>query len=175
MLNKIFSGIGAFLIVSFVLIDVADAQTSKNGFVQSPNDGWLVNVEEAYSLSEKTNKPILANFTGSDWCGWCIRLKKEVFSQPEFKTWAADNVILLELDYPKKTKLPDAQARQNSELQQAFRVSGFPTIWMFDLNKPEGKSFEIQAYGKTGYAKGGASAYIKSLEGMIDIKKQSVN
>ncbi|MEO9967758.1 MAG: thioredoxin family protein [Reichenbachiella sp.] len=168
-------------LVSFYFLSVllafqgVNAQDSKKDFVNSEHEGWMVNVEEAYQLSEKTNKPILANFTGSDWCGWCKKLNREVFSQPEFKEWAAENVILLELDYPRRTALPAAQKQQNVELQQAFRVTGFPTIWMFDLDKPDGKRFQIQAYGKTGYAAGGASAYIKNLEKMIELKEKSVN
>src|SRR5690606_2500467 len=63
------------------------------------NPGWLVNIDEAYEISQKTGKPILANFTGSDWCGWCKKLTATVFSKPEFNEWAEKNVILLELDF----------------------------------------------------------------------------
>ncbi|MEO9804721.1 MAG: thioredoxin family protein [Reichenbachiella sp.] len=164
-----------FVLLVLLTFNNAVAQEGKKDFVGSENQGWMVNVEEAYQLSEKTNKPILANFTGSDWCGWCKKLKKEVFSQPEFIEWAANNVILLELDYPRRTALPEAQKRQNAELQQAFRVTGFPTIWMFDLDRPDGNRFQIQAYGKTGYAAGGPSAYIKNLDKMIELKEKSVN
>jgi len=163
------------LVLSLMIFGEAKAQDVKNGFLASNNEGWMVNVEEAYQLSEKTNKPILANFTGSDWCGWCKRLKSEVFNKPEFKEWAADHVVLLELDYPRKTALPEAQKRQNAELQQAFKVTGFPTIWMFDLDKPDGKRFAIQAYGKTGYAAGGAKKYTQNLDKMIELKQKSVN
>ena len=159
------------MVVAFMsLICVAKAQNGS--FVQSKNEGWLVSIEEAYELSDKTNKPILANFTGSDWCGWCKRLKAEVFSKPEFKEWAKDNVVLLELDFPRKTKLPEEQSRQNYELQRAFQVSGFPTIWVFDLKRPEtSKQFEIHAYGKTGYVRGGQSEFIQSVNQMIASKK----
>lgn len=139
-----------------------------NGFKAAQDEGWLVNIEEAYKLSKKTNKPIMANFTGSDWCGWCKRLRAEVFSQPEFKKWAADNVVLLELDYPRKSKLPQGQAQQNAGLQQAFQVTGFPTIWVFDLDKPNNdEKFELRAYGKTGYLRGGATNYTKELDKMV--------
>ena len=72
------------------------------------NEGWLVNLDEAYNLSKKTGKPIMANFTGSDWCGWCKRLSAAVFQKPEFKQWADENVVLLELDFPRRKKIPDA-------------------------------------------------------------------
>lgn len=164
--------IGLVVVGVLAVLDAA-AQDGK-GFVSSPNEGWMVNVEEAYKLSEKTNRPILANFTGSDWCGWCKKLKSEVFSKPEFKSWAKENVILLELDYPRRAALPEEQVKQNAELQQAFRVTGFPTIWMFDLDRPDGERFQIEAYGKTGYAAGGPTAYIKNLDKMIALKEKSV-
>jgi len=92
------------------------------------NEGWLVSLDEAYALSQKTGKPIMANFTGSDWCGWCKRLTASVFSKPEFKKWADKNVVLLELDYPKRFKLPTDIQQQNANMQQSFRVTGFPTL-----------------------------------------------
>ena len=159
------------ILLVLAFISIASIYTSvaqKNNFVPSKNDGWLVSIEEAYALSDKTDRPILANFTGSDWCGWCKKLKAEVFSKPEFKDWAKDNVVLLELDFPRRTKLPDEQARQNYELQKAFQVSGFPTIWVFDLKRPQdSKQFEIHAYGKTGYMQGGENAFIKNVQSMI--------
>ncbi|PIQ15370.1 MAG: thioredoxin, partial [Flavobacteriales bacterium CG18_big_fil_WC_8_21_14_2_50_32_9] len=82
-------------------------------------DGWEVDVNKAYEISKKTGKPILANFTGSDWCGWCIKLKNEVFIKDEFKTWAKDNVVLLELDFPRRFQLPEEIKQQNYGLQQA--------------------------------------------------------
>jgi thiol:disulfide interchange protein len=114
---------------------------------------WLVNLDEAYAQHEKTGKPILANFTGSDWCGWCKKLTKSVFSKPDFKTWADENVILLELDFPRRKKLPEDLRKQNQGLQQAFKVRGYPTIWVFDLGKDENGQYSISALGKTGYTK----------------------
>lgn len=117
---------------------------------EAGNEGWLVNLDEAYALSKETGKPIMANFTGSDWCGWCRKLTADVFSKPGFKDWAEDNVILLELDFPRRKTLPDDIRQQNSSLQQAFKVRGFPTVWVFNINK-EDNQFSIEALGKTGY------------------------
>lgn len=128
------------------------------------NPGWLVNLEEAYSLSKKTGKPIMANFTGSDWCGWCKRLTASVFSKPEFQTWAEKNVVLLELDFPRKKTLPADIQAQNNNLAQAFQVSGYPTVWVFRLNKDEVKNqFTIEALGKTGY-----TATVEEFTGGVD-------
>lgn len=94
----------------------------------------------------------MANFTGSDWCGWCKRLDAAVFSKAEFKSWAKDNVVLLELDFPRRTQLPTEIQQQNAGLQRAFKVQGFPTIWVFDLNKDQASGkYQISAIGKTGY------------------------
>lgn len=124
---------------------------SQNDY-KAASEGWLVNIDEAYVQSQQTGKPILANFTGSDWCGWCKKLVRDVFSKPEFKTWADKNVILLELDFPRSFKLPENIQQQNASLQQAFGVRGYPTIWVFYLNKGDDNSnFNIEALGKTGY------------------------
>ncbi len=96
---------------------------------------WLDNYEEAAKISKKTNKPILANFTGSDWCGWCKVLDKQVFSTDEFKSWATENVVLLVLDFPRKKKLPQEMLIQNYSLQKAFGVRGYPTIMLFKPGK----------------------------------------
>lgn len=118
------------------------------------NPGWLVNLDVAYEQSKATNKPILANFTGSDWCGWCKRLTASVFKHDEFKNWADKNVVLLELDFPKRKKLPSAIAEQNRGLQQAFQVRGYPSVWLFDIDKdPKDGMYSIDALGKTGYNK----------------------
>ena len=121
---------------------------------ETENEGWLVNLDEAYQESQKTGKPIMANFTGSDWCGWCKRLSAAVFVKPEFKKWADQNVVLLELDFPRRKKIPDEIRQQNAGLQRAFKVRGYPTVWVFNLNKdPETQKYSIEALGKTGYTK----------------------
>ena len=129
---------------------------------------WLTNIEEAQKLSEKTNKPILANFTGSDWCGWCVKLSKEVFNQPEFKVWADENVILLELDYPRSKVQTEALKQQNASLQQAFQVQSFPTIWVFNITVEKNtKKFNIVPLGKTGYVSGGPTVFTEGVEKMF--------
>ncbi|MEM9052190.1 MAG: thioredoxin family protein [Bacteroidota bacterium] len=116
------------------------------------HEGWLVDLDKAYELHKETGKPIMANFTGSDWCGWCKRLSAAVFNQEEFKEWAAENVILLELDFPKRKQIPEKYRQQNASLQQAFQVRGYPTVWVFELNNnPETGETQINALGKTGY------------------------
>jgi thiol:disulfide interchange protein len=132
---------------------------------QPENAGWLTNLDEAYAKSKKENKPILANFTGSDWCGWCKKLTASVFSQKDFKVWAGKNVVLLELDYPRGKQLPEAIKAQNANLQQAFQVGGYPTVWLFDLTKVNNQ-YSIAALGSTGY-KPSVNEFTKDLNGFI--------
>lgn len=120
---------------------------------KAKNEGWHVNMEVALAESKKTGKPIMANFTGSDWCGWCKRLDKSVFHQPGFDKWAKKNVVLLELDFPRRFRLPEEIAAQNRSLQQTFGVRGYPTIWLFDADKGADGKYNIKGLGKTGYTK----------------------
>ncbi|MFT3912101.1 MAG: thioredoxin family protein [Ferruginibacter sp.] len=113
---------------------------------------WYTNIMEAQKISNEANKPIFAFFTGSDWCGWCHKLQNDVFSKQKFIDWAKKNVILLELDYPRRTKLAPELQQQNAELQQVFRIAGFPTIWLFFLTDDAAtKKKNIQALGSFGY------------------------
>lgn len=135
---------------------------------QPSNEGWEVDMKVAVEKSKASGKPIMANFTGSDWCGWCIRFEKSVFSKPEFKQWAEENVVLLELDFPRRSKLPAELAKQNSELQRAFNVRGFPTIWVFNAEKdPKTNGFSLQALGSTGYTKT-VGEFTGSVEQMLN-------
>src|SRR5688572_8562562 len=106
-----------YLVILFLLICATHAysQTKEN-----KNEGltWLTNIEQAYSLSNSSKKPVFAFFTGSDWCRWCHKLQREVFAKPEFIEWAKSNVVLLELDFPRKKQLPDEIMQQNQSLQQ---------------------------------------------------------
>lgn len=129
------------------------AAPTQSGPYKAKNEGWLTNLDEAYALSQKSGKPIMANFTGSDWCGWCKKLDRSVFHQPGFEKWADDNVILLEVDFPKRFRLPQDVAAQNNTLKQAFGVRGFPSIWLFDAEKDANGSYNFKKLGKTGYTK----------------------
>jgi len=77
---------------------------------------WLTDLRKAQGIAEAEGKAVMINFTGSDWCGWCIKLKKEVFSQSEFLTYARQNLVLVELDFPKRKALPPALKAANTEL-----------------------------------------------------------
>lgn len=137
------------IVVSFIQCNAQDVNKQN---VQTDDLKWNTLMADAYNLPKSTGKPIFAFFTGSDWCGWCHKLQRDVFAKPEFVNWANKNVVLLELDFPRRKKLEPELEKQNNELQQVFNVRAFPTIWMFCLDKDEAsKKINIAALGALGY------------------------
>jgi protein disulfide-isomerase len=130
---------------------------------------WETNLEQASQIAIKTKKPLLLFFTGSDWCVWCIRLQNEVLKKPEFAVWAKENVVLVELDFPKRTpQLPEIQ-KQNMELQQIFEVRGYPTIWLANPTKKDGKT-NLEKLGSTGYVAGGPAKWLETANQFLSKK-----
>jgi len=119
------------------------------------SEGWGEDMPKAMAQAEKEGKDLLIDFTGSDWCGWCIKLDKEVFTQEPFKTEGPKKFVLVKLDFPRKKKLPEKVVKQNNEWKNKLGVSGFPTIYLTDAKG--------RPYAKTGYQRGGAEAYVKHL------------
>jgi len=118
--------------------------------------GWLTNYKQAQEQAKTNKKLLLLDFTGSDWCGWCIKLEREVFSRPEFKEYATENLVLLEVDFPRGKRLSATEQSQNEELAERHGVQGFPTIVVLDS--------EGRKVGELGYTPGGPSAFIAQLE-----------
>lgn len=113
---------------------------------------WYTDLQKAHEESASTGKPILGFFTGSDWCGWCFKLHDNVLVKDEFKAWAEENVVLMEIDFPRRTAIDPKLQEQNNNLQRVFNVSGFPTVWYFtsETNQETGQ-LNLTALGKTGY------------------------
>lgn len=127
---------------------------------------WHKDMNKAIGISKKENKPLFLFFTGSDWCGWCIRLQKEVFKTPEFIDWAKKNVVLVELDFPRKSTQSDAEKQQNMELQQVFAVRGYPSVYFVKAGELNGKT-NFEQLGNTGYVAGGPTAWLNVANPMI--------
>jgi protein disulfide-isomerase len=124
---------------------------------------WLTDLDEAKKVATKENKKLLVDFTGSDWCGYCIKLHKEVFDTPEFEKFAKD-YVLVELDFPKRKEQPAAEKTKNQAAQKKYSVNGFPTVLILTvggkvLNRAEGYSPDS-----------GPSAYLPQL-GAPAVKK----
>lgn len=117
---------------------------------------WLTDYQAALNKAAAEDKAVIINFTGSDWCGWCMRLKKQVFDTPEFQAFAEANLVLVEADFPKRKALSAEQKQKNQVLAQKFGIEGFPTLIILNsAGKPVAKS---------GYMEGGPAAFIPALK-----------
>lgn len=119
-------------------------------------DEWLTDYAQALTTAKAQSKPVLIDFTGSDWCGWCIKLDREVFSKEEFKNYAAQKLILLKVDFPRRKALPAREQAQNEQLATQYGIQGFPTVVVL---KPNGSKA-----GELGYMPGGPKAFIAEIE-----------
>jgi len=123
-----------------------------------PAPRWLTDLDEGIKVATAEKKAILVDFTGSDWCGWCIRLKKEVFDQKEFAAVSRD-FVLVELDFPQKRKLAPEQEAKNKAAAEKFAIEGFPTILLL--------SSEGEPFAQTGYEEGGPVKYLAHLAELL--------
>ena len=119
--------------------------------------GWIDNEAKALEKAKADKKMVLIDFTGSDWCGWCIKMDKEVFSDPAFKQYAADHLVLVELDFPHQKYVAPETKKQNESLAKQYGVEGFPTMVLLDSEGKKVKVFD-------GYQEGGAKAFIDQLK-----------
>ncbi len=125
---------------------------------------WETDFEKASSSAKASGKYILLDFSGSDWCGWCIRLEKEVFSQDAFNDFAKENLVCVIVDFPSAIKQSEELKKQNQDLARKYNVRGYPTIIILS---PDGKSV-----GKTGYLQGGPWEYTRHLKKIIENSKE---
>ena len=128
---------------------------------KQPSDelSWKTDLGKAIELAKKEQKAVLVNFTGSDWCQWCFKLSKEVFSTKEFKEYAQNNLVLVKIDFPQSIPQSNQTKMYNQSLAQRFGVQGFPTILIFNN---EGKPV-----AKTGYMPGGPVNYINQIKNIL--------
>lgn len=121
---------------------------------------WTSDFEAALKEAKASDQAVLIDFTGSDWCAWCIKLTKEVFDQPEFEAGVKDKFVLVELDYPKdKGRVTEAVAMQNGALLKRYPIKGYPTVLLCDA---EGRPFAA-----TAYQEGGAEKYLTHLNELL--------
>jgi len=125
---------------------------------------WIEdNMPAALEKAKAEGKDILIDFTGTDWCVWCIRLKDEVFNKSEFKETVPDDFVLVMLDFPNQKPQTDEVKAHNAEWQQKFEIRGYPTIVLTDSEGVE--------YARTGYREGGPTPYVEHLEELREGKK----
>jgi len=124
---------------------------------------WQTDYEQALATAKAENKCVLLDFTGSDWCGPCIQMNKTVFSKAAFLNFAEKNLILVEVDYPRRKELPEKVTKQNERLSHQYGIdnSGFPTVILLN---PDGKILgQLEGYG--GERPADIIAWVEKLRG----------
>jgi len=128
--------------------------------LRASDAAWLDNFETAKQKAEREGKAILACFTGSDWCPYCIKLENEVLSKDAFSKWAKDKVVLLMVDFPRRKTLKAEVAKQNAELSAQYQVGGLPTVLLL--------AADGEKLGKTGYNSKPVDEWVKICDYYID-------
>ncbi len=131
-------------------------ERTKEGPSPQKESGWLTNFSQAQERARAEKKVLLLNFTGSDWCPPCLMLHRQVFAQPEFSDYAAQHLVLLEVDFPRTKEQSPEQKEANEKLAERFGIMGFPTIILLDSSG--------EKIGELGYLRGGPSAFVAALE-----------
>ncbi|QDU45659.1 Disulfide bond reductase DsbH precursor [Symmachiella dynata] len=131
----------------------------------APKGIWTTDYKAALAKAKKEGKDVLINFTGSDWCGYCIELQDKVFQYKDFSDGATKDFVLLEVDFPNDQSriTPEIQA-QNNKLQQKFSIEGFPAILLVDE--------QGRPYARTGYQPVGPQKYVEHLSEFTDLRKK---
>ena len=125
----------------------------------APVVDWLTDFDAARQKARSEGKTLLLDFTGSDWCGWCIKLEQEIFTTPEFAGFAVKHLVLVKVDFPRGKPQSAAEQRQNEQLAARFQVQGFPTLVLL---KADGEPL-----GTLGYMRGGPEPFLKELAAVI--------
>jgi thioredoxin-related protein len=146
----------------FVVVGIAAAWLvfgSLAGMTRAEDNPWTTDFDAAKTKAKSEDKLLLVSFVGSDWCGWCKKLKHEVFDQKAFGTQASKDFVLVELDFPRNTPLSPSLKEQNAKLQKEYGVHGFPTVYLMDA--------EGHVVAHTGYQAGGPDKYLKLLKSLF--------
>ena len=146
-------GLGVLLLVAALLAGGCQQATAASGEL------WTEDYDAALKQAAAEDKYVLVDFSGSDWCGWCIKLDREVFAKAEFIDYAKENLILVMIDFPNSKPQSAEQKVANDALSKKHGVRGFPTVLILD---PQG-----EVAHRTGYEAGGPAAYVEMIKGAI--------
>ncbi|MFG0318295.1 MAG: thioredoxin family protein [Planctomycetota bacterium JB042] len=128
-------------------------------------EGWLRDVEAAKARAKEEGKDLLLDFTGSDWCVWCLKLDGEVFQADPFPRRVVETFVPVTLDFPRDANrvTPEEKAR-NEEWQERLGVRGFPTVVLADADG--------RPYARTGYREGGPEEYLRHLAELVEVRER---
>ncbi len=152
-----------FLLLASVAISVMgcggapESSSDLRSDASADASAWLTEFDQARALATEKNRPILMNFTGSDWCPPCKQLKNDILSTKQFAKFADEELVLLELDFPQRTPQPDKLKQQNEELSETFKIEGFPTLVLLDSQGNE-------LARNVGYMPGGPKRFVEWAE-----------
>lgn len=135
-------------------------------FFMHPVSGWESDFEKAKQKAHEEHKYILLNFSGSDWCGPCIRMHKDIFESDHFKDFASKNLVLLKADFPrlKKNQLSKEQQQNNNQLADQYdRQGSFPMTVLLDES---GKVI----YNWEGYPQSSLTQFVDQLKGLCNAR-----
>lgn len=132
---------------------IAATATSTNAAPESAS-AWLTDYPQALKVAAEKKKPVLLDFTGSDWCPPCKQLKRTVFDTDEFARYAREHLVLVEVDFPRSKPQSSELAAQNQRLQKQYSIEGYPTLILLS---PEGKEIKRSV----GFSGGGPKAFIQ--------------
>lgn len=156
-MKAVLASLTLLLLVS--LTSCSTSESSESAPTAQAGINWLTDINQARQTAADQDKPIFAYFTGSDWCGWCKRLDANVLSHKEFQDYARDNLVMLKLDFPRRTAQPEALKQANQALAQKFGIRGFPTIVLMDQEGHE--------LGRTGYQQMNPLEYVQHLKQLL--------
>jgi len=145
------------ILLLLLLVTAPSAITrAENASNSATSSVWITGPDAAFQRATELRRPLLINFTGSDWCIWCHRVRDEIFVQKHFVDYAATHLVLLEVDSPRQTKLPADLEKQHAALKEKYTVTGYPTLLLIDANGRE--------LGRLGYMQGGAKTFVRELK-----------
>jgi thiol-disulfide isomerase/thioredoxin len=135
-----------------------ESREQSTAVAQTSGSSWGTDLPGALNQARSENKMVLLDFTGSDWCPWCIKFDHDVLSTGKFADYAQNKLVLVLVDFPRHKPQDEALKQANQDLAKRFGVDGYPTYVLLDY---AGKELGRQV----GYAEGGPDAFIGELEG----------
>ncbi|MBI9101509.1 MAG: thioredoxin family protein [Spirochaetales bacterium] len=154
-----------FTFFTMILIILTTGVFSLAAAETYPPEGWVTDINQAMKIAQEEEKLILVNFTGSDWCGWCMKLKDEVFTKSAWQEFAKENMVMLFLDFPSGITLSENQQVHNGTLAQVLGVRGYPTLIVLES--------DLTPRLQTGYTGMGPSEYAAHVANDINITPDS--
>lgn len=160
----------SLLIIFSAVISLAGALQANQVAKEGAKVGeWTMDYDAALKLASEKQLPLLLNFTGSDWCGWCKLMDRSVFSQTQWQEFARREMVLVTLDFPRSPNIvPAKYVGRNENLRAAYGVEGFPTYMIVDS---DGKT----VLGKLGAAQEITPAiFIDQLKNLLRFREQEI-